>query len=55
MYSPVWGKLNWQTECYSFSRDRSELIIWTTSDSENRDYYKLVDVESLKPNTDFLE
>ena len=51
----TWGSLSWGSKCYSFSRDRSELIIWTTSDSENRDYYKLIDANSLKPNTDFLE
>ena len=50
-----WSKLSWGSKCYTFSRDRSELIIWSTSDSENRDYYKLVDASSLKPNTDFLE
>lgn len=50
-----WSKLSWGSRCYTFSRDRSELIIWSTSDSENRDYYKLVDMESLKPNTDFLD
>lgn len=38
-----------------FFKDRQELIIWSTSDSENRDYYKLVDVNSLKPNMDFLD
>lgn len=50
-----WGKPYWESKCYSFSRDRSEMIIWKTSDPENRDYYKLVDVNSLKPNTDFLD
>ena len=50
-----WSELSWGSKCYTFSRDRSELIIWSTSDSENRDYYKLVDTSSLKPNTDFLD
>ena len=55
MYSPTWGKLNWRSRCWSFSHDRSEMIIWSTDDTENRDYYKLINASSLKPNTDFLE
>ena len=49
-----WDKPTWGTQCYSFSIDMSELIIWKTSDSGQRDYYELVDMDSLKPNTDFL-
>ena len=50
----TWGPLSWGSRCYTFCLDRSEMIIWSTSDSENRDYYKLIDVNTLKPNTDFL-
>ena len=49
-----WSKLNWNTQCYSFSNDKSELIIWETSDSDNREYYKRIEESELKPNTDFL-
>ena len=49
-----WGKESWGSKCFSFSRDRSEMIIWSTDDPENRQYYKLVDASKLKPNTDFL-
>lgn len=50
-----WSDLEWTRWCWSFSHDRSEMILWRTDDTENRDYYKLVDASSLKPNTDFLE
>ena len=50
-----WGDPYWGNRCYSFSTDRREMIVWSTNDTENRDYYKLVDASSLKPNTDFLE
>lgn len=49
-----WGKPHWSVDCYTFSKDRSEMIIWKTNDPENRDYFKLIDVSDLKPNTDFL-
>lgn len=49
-----WSDPKWQSNCYTFSRDRSEMIVWSTSDSENRDYYKKVDISNLIPNTDFL-
>ena len=52
---PVWGNPSWEDDCYTFSKDRTELIRWSTSDPENRSYYELVDIESLKPNTDFLD
>ncbi len=51
----VWGNPSWEDDCYTFSKDRTELIRWSTSDPENRVYYELVDIESLKPNTDFLD
>lgn len=44
----------WGPDCYTFSIDRSEMIIWKTSDPNNRDYYKKVDVSDIRPNTDFL-
>lgn len=54
-------KAHWSTtkytekdECYTFSLDRKEMIRWRASNPNKRDYYKLVDVNSLKPNTDFL-
>lgn len=43
----------WADLHYSFSRDRSELIIWKSSGL--RVYYKLIDPNSLKPNLDFLD
>ena len=50
----TWGPESWKDECYTFSIDRSEMIIWKTDDSNNRDYYKKVDVSDIRPNTDFL-
>lgn len=50
-----WGDESWESECFSFSLDKQEMIIWSTSDSENREYYELIDVDDLKPNTDFLD
>lgn len=49
-----WSDPSWGTSCYSFSTDKSEMIVWSTSDSENRDYYKRINMSDLKPNTDFL-
>lgn len=53
--TPSWDRTEWYNgTCYSFSTDKSEMIIWSTSDSENRDYYKRINMSDLKPNTDFL-
>lgn len=49
-----WGKPQWSSECYTFSKDRSTLIIWDTNDPNNRYYYKLVDPDEFKPDLDFL-
>ena len=49
-----WGDPHWTNQCYSFSVDKSEMIVWSTSDPENRKYYKRIDVSNLKPNVDFL-
>lgn len=43
-----WGDLH-----YSFSRDKSELIVWKSNGLHT--YYKLIDPNSLKPNLDFLD
>lgn len=51
----TWSAETWGSQCYSFSTDRSEMIIWKTSDPENRDYYKRIDASKLRPNTDFLK
>ena len=50
----VWSDPKWQDRVYSYSIDKSELIIWSKSDTGNRDYYKRIDPSSLKPKTDFL-
>lgn len=50
----TWGADNKQSSCFSFSTDKTELIQWSTSSPETRNYYKLVDINSVKPNTDFL-
>ena len=49
-----WSKPEWGDECWSFSRDRSEMIIWSLDDPDSRDYYKLIDASSLEANMDFL-
>lgn len=49
-----WGEPYWGSGCYTFSTDKSQLIIWSTSDPDNRDYYKRINVSELTPNTDFL-
>jgi len=41
--------------CYTFSSDRSQLIIWKPQNTNVRHYYKLIDSNSLKPNLDFLD
>ena len=49
-----WSKPSWGSRCWSFSRDRQEMIIWSIDDPDNRDYYKLIDASSLEANMDFL-
>lgn len=44
----------WQGSCYSFSLDKSEMIIWYPS-RDIRIYYKRINPNSLKPNLDFLD
>ena len=48
-----WNGTSWKTKCYSFSTDKKEMIEWWT-DSHWKNYYKLVDANAYKPNTDFL-
>lgn len=50
-----WSKPEWQRWVYSFSVDKSELIVWFKSDPEDRDIYKRIDPNSLKPDLDFLK
>ena len=53
--SEGWGTIKgWNDWCYSFSFDKTEMIIWRYSNPNKRDYYKLIDPESLKSNYDFL-
>ena len=52
--SNYWSDPVWLTKCYTFSTNRSEMIIWSTDDPENRDYYEKIDAEDLQPNVDFL-
>ena len=54
MPTRVWSNWEWGEECFSFSKDKNTMIIWKTSDSENRRYYKRSSVSDLKPNTSFL-
>lgn len=53
---PHWGALTWSTTCYTFSNDKSELIIWETRNPETRHYYKRIEESDLCPkaNMDFL-
>ncbi|MBR4919069.1 MAG: hypothetical protein IKZ56_13375 [Bacteroidales bacterium] len=48
-------KAGWSEYCYSFSRDKAEMIIWRTDKPQRRAYYKLVDPNSLKSDFDFLD
>lgn len=50
-----WGDEYWTNNCYSFSSDRQQLIIWSMNNPEKRDYYKLINQDDLIPNLDFLE
>ena len=47
-----WGEPQWGELCFSFSTDKSQLIIWKTSNPSYRSYYKLVQPDT--PNIDFL-
>ena len=47
-----WGEPQWRESCFSFSTDKSQLIIWNTSNPSYRSYYKLVQPDT--PNIDFL-
>ncbi len=50
-----WSNASWGSKCYTFSANKEELIVWSTSDSENRQYYQRIDADALTPNTDFLD
>lgn len=54
--SPVknWGVWNKGNKCFTFSSDKKEMIKWSTSNPGKREYFKLIDVNSVRPNTDFL-
>ncbi len=42
--------------CHSFSIDKSELILWSDATHiKKREHYIRVDINSLKPNLDFLD
>lgn len=46
----------WQGTCFSFSLDKSEMIIWfPESKTGCRYHYKRIDVNSIKPDLDFLD
>ena len=51
----VWENPSWTNYVYSFKIDRSEMIVWSISDPDNKDYYTLINPNSLKPNLDFLK
>ena len=48
-----WTTFSWDTDCYSFSTDKKEMIRWWT-DKDFRHYYKLMDANAYKPNIDIL-
>ena len=47
-----WNGTSWESQCYSFSIDKKGMIIWFTG-KDFRHYYKLMDANAYKPNTDF--
>lgn len=49
-----WSDEYWGADCYTFSKDRTVMIIWDIDEPEKRHYYKRIDIEELIPNTDFL-
>ncbi|MBQ3739691.1 MAG: hypothetical protein II856_00640 [Bacteroidales bacterium] len=51
----VYKSAGWLNYCYSFSLDKSEMIFWFIDNPNKREYYKLIDPKSLKPNLDFLD
>ena len=52
-YQYEWAGTTWKSKCYSFSTDKKEMIRWSTS-SDGRTYWKLIDANAYKPNTDFI-
>lgn len=47
---------HWNYICFSFSLDKSEMIIWFPENDKGRRYhYKRIDINSIKPNLDFLD
>lgn len=50
-----WTDPVWRSGCYSFSIDKTEMIVWSTDNPSKRHYYKRIDPNSLKPNLDFLD
>lgn len=41
--------------CFTFTVNKKELIKWNPNNPNKRDYYRLIDVNSLQPNLDFLD
>ena len=54
-YAYSWTSPIWYNMVYSFSVDKSEMIVWSTTNPARRHYYKKIDPNSLKPNLDFLD
>lgn len=53
-YTRYWGDWTWNSQCYSFSIDKSTMIIWDINTSGTRYYYKRIQSEDLQPDIDFL-
>lgn len=52
--NPYWTDPKWESECYSFTIDKNEMIVWKTTDPGNRTYYKRVSISSIRPDMSFL-
>lgn len=52
-----WDKVNFNEkyQCFTFTIDKKELIHWNPNNPNKRDYYRLINVNSLQPNLDFLD
>lgn len=52
--SAYWTDPQWESECFSFTIDKNEMIVWKTTDPGNRTYYRRVSLSSIRPDTSFL-
>ncbi len=50
-----YNELVWEETCHTFSIDRKQMVNWNIENPDEKDYYELVEWDSLRPNLNFFE